>query len=370
MEMKNKKILVTGGAGFIGSNLVDALVQPELNNTVVVLDDYSTGHPENLDDARKVAEKNKNLTVVDGSIMDVPLVESLVKDVDVIYHLAVQCLRVCFDKPHLVDDVNVTGTLNLLESAYKLNPNIERFVYCSSSEAYGSAKVVPMNEDTHPLDPTTVYGASKLAGELYTKAYFTTYGMPTTVLRPFNTYGYREHYEGASGEVIPRFVIRMLNDLPPIIFGDGSATRDFTFVTDTVESLIRAGECDAFLGQCVNLAYGQEVSIKTLAEKLVVALNKPNLEIEWQPERPGDVQRHYADVTRLQSETGWKPSIDIDAGLKKYVDWFKSHYPDPAKLLEECQTENWKLDLNKTTSDNTSETSNVKDSRTPASIAQ
>lgn len=339
MELKNKRILVTGGAGFIGSNLVDALVK---NNDVISLDDYSTGKPDNLRDARQ----SGRLKVVEGSIMDYELVKSLVKDVDVIYHLAVQCLRVCFDRPHYVHEVNATGTLNLLEAAHTLNPKLERFIYCSSSEAYGTAKQVPMNEDTHPLEPTTVYGASKLAGELYTKAYYITYGMPAMVLRPFNTYGYREHYEGASGEVIPRFVIRILNGLQPIIFGDGSATRDFTFVTDTVESLIRAGECDKFIGQAVNMAYGQEISIKDIANLLLKALGREDLGIEWQPERPGDVHRHYADVLRLQEGTGWKPSINIEQGLKLYIDWFRNEYPDPAKLLAECQTHNWKLDEN------------------------
>ncbi len=172
MKLSKKKILVTGGAGFIGSNLVDALVR---DNDVIVLDDYSTGKPDNL----REAQTSGRLELIEGSIMDTELVKSLVKDVDVIYHLAVQCLRVCFDKPYYVHDVNATGTLNLLEAAHTLNPKLERFVYCSSSEAYGTAKTVPMNEDTHPLEPTTVYGASKLAGELYTKAYHITYDMPT-----------------------------------------------------------------------------------------------------------------------------------------------------------------------------------------------
>lgn len=337
MQCKNKKILVTGGAGFIASNLVDRLIQ---HNEVIVLDDFSTGKVGNLENALSSGK----LTLQEGSILDCELLKNIVKDVDIIYHLAVQCLRVCFDRPHYVHEVNASGTLNLLEACRLVNPNLQRFIYCSSSEAYGTAKIVPMNESTHPLAPTTVYGASKLTGELYTQAYFRTFGMPTMVLRPFNTYGYREHYEGASGEVIPRFVIRILNGLPPIIFGDGSATRDFTFVSDTVEGLIRAGECDSFLGQAVNIAYGQEISIKAIAERLLKLLDQESLGIQWEAERPGDVNRHYADITSLYSATGWKPSIDIEQGLQLYVDWFRQEYSNPNALLNECQTHNWKLD--------------------------
>ncbi|MGE0201141.1 MAG: GDP-mannose 4,6-dehydratase [Candidatus Melainabacteria bacterium] len=334
---QGKRILVTGGAGFIGSNLVDALVG---ENQVTVLDDFSTGKPANLTEAGK----SGNLRLVEGSVLDVPLVEQLVRETDVVYHLAVQCLRVCFDRPHHVHEVNATGTLNVLEAAYRHNPGLERMVYCSSSEAYGTAVNVPMNEATHPVAPTTVYGASKLAGELYTLAYYTTYGMPAMVLRPFNTYGYREHHEGASGEVIPRFVVRMLNDLPPVVFGDGSATRDFTFVTDTVESLIRAGQSESLIGSATNLAYGREVDIKTIAQKLLTLLDKPALTIQWEAERPGDVHRHYADIGKFQAATGWKPGIDIDTGLQLYVDWFRNTYPDPAALLGDCRTRNWELD--------------------------
>lgn len=334
--LSQQRILVTGGAGFIGSNLVDHLLK--LGNEVVVLDDFSTGKQANLDEARRSAR----LTVRTGSILDKALVNAIVADVDVILHLAVQCLRVCFDRPHYVHEVNATGTLNLLEAANRSNPELKRFVYVSSSEIYGTARQVPMTE-SHPLEPTTVYGASKLAGELYTQAYRTTYEMPTIILRPFNTYGYREHYEGASGEVIPRFVINILNGQPPIVFGSGLQTRDFTFVTDTVENIVRATCEPGFIGQAVNIAFGQEVSIRDIAERLLKLLDREDMEVQYQAERPGDVHRHYADVTKLQAVTGRKPTIDIDQGLALYVDWFRKTYPDPERLLAECQTRNWEI---------------------------
>ncbi len=331
-----KKILVTGGAGFIGSNLVDALVKR--GDQVTVLDDMTVGKRANLAEA----EKSGKCQVIEGSILDMDLVRKCVADVDVILHLAVACLRVCFDKPHHVHEVNATGTLNLLEAAQQRGKPLQRFAYCSSSEVYGTAMHAPMSED-HPLIPTTVYGASKLAGELYTHAYHLTYGMPTVILRPFNTYGFREHHEGASGEVIPRFVVRIVNGQPPMIFGDGTQTRDFTFVTDTVAGIIAASEHDGLLGQTINLARGQEVTVKEIADRLLKLLGREDLGITWEAERPADVQRHYADVRKAKELCGFTAGIGIEEGLGKYIEWFRQTYPDPAQLLAEMETFNWKL---------------------------
>ena len=340
MNLTDKHILVTGGAGFIGSNLVDALLTR--GNRVTVLDDFSVGTYQNLEDGLRPRAVPDNLVVIEGSILDTGRVEEVVRDVNVVFHLAVRCLRVCFDRPHDVHEVNATGTLTLLEAVRNMNPNLERFIYVSSSEIYGTAMQAPMTEH-HPLVPTTTYGASKLAGELYAKAYHTTYGLPVTILRPFNTYGYREHFEGASGEVIPRFVVNILNGKPPVIFGDGTQTRDFTFVTDTVEGLIRAGSEESFIGEAVNIAYGEEVSIKDIAERLLTVLGREDLGVRYQAERPGDVSRHFADITKLGQRTGFKPSVSIEEGLTLYVDWFRKTYPCPETLLSECQIENWKL---------------------------
>lgn len=342
MDLRDKRILVTGGAGFIGSNLVDELVARGAE--VIVVDDFSTGKEANLAGVKQ----SGRVHIVKGSILDALLVRKLVKESDMIFHLAVQCLRVCFDRPHLVHEVNATGTLNLLEAMRMVNQGassrrISRFVYCSSSEVYGTAKTAPMSEE-HSLEPTTTYGASKLAGELYTQAFHTTWGLPTVIVRPFNTYGYREHHEGTSGEVIPRFAIRIMNNLPPIIFGDGSQTRDFTFVTDTVKGIITAGSADNLIGQTVNIARGQEVTIKEIAERLLKLLGKEDLEIQYQPTRPGDVIRHFADPAKAAKLTGYKAEIDIDQGLQLYIDWLKKQNLDAAKLLNEMTTKNWNVD--------------------------
>ncbi len=327
----SKRVLVTGGAGFIGSNLVDALVARGAE--VTVLDDLSTGREENL------AEAGDKTRLVRGSVLDRELLDRLVPGMDTVYHLAVQCLRVCFDRPHLVHEVNATGTLNLLEAVRLHAPGLRRFVYVSSSEIYGTAHTVPMGED-HVLEPTTTYGSSKLAGEFYTRNYWNTYGLPVTIVRPFNTYGPREHHEGPSGEVIPRFLVRILNGQAPVIFGDGSQTRDFTYVAESVEGILRAAQAD-LVGQTVNVARGVEVSVRRIAELLLEITGAHHLGIEHAPARPADVQRHYADVSKLEQVTGWRPRVDIEEGLRRYVEWFHRHHARPEALMEAVPGRNW-----------------------------
>lgn len=327
------KILVTGGAGFIGSNLVDALAEKEAHE-ILVADDFSTGTRENL--AHHASDPR--VRVVELDIRDKARVRELMRGVDFVYHLAVQCVRVSIRDPYLVHEVNATATLHLLTAA--LDENVKRFVYCSSSEVYGTALHVPMNEE-HPLVPTTPYGASKLAGEVYARSFYLTYGLPVTVVRPFNTYGPREHFEGPYGEVIPKFVVRALNDAPLVVFGDGSQTRDFTEVSDTVRGLIAAGECDALVGNVVNIARGQEVSINELAQIVLETLPQSKSKIEHQAPRPGDVQRHSADIARAKQILGFEPRVEIRDGVKRYVDWLMRSEFDPREMLSQEKLRNW-----------------------------
>lgn len=333
MKIQDMRILVTGGAGFIGSNLVDELAK---NNHVVILDNFSSGKKENIIHH----EGKRNVEVITGDIRDKALLYEITKGIDIIYHLAVQCLRVSINDPEINHEVNATGTLNLCMAA--LENSVKRFVYISSSEVYGSAIRVPMDE-SHPCEPTTVYGASKLAGEKYVLAYYRTYNLPSMVVIPFNTYGPREHFEGAYGEVIPRFVLRALNGVPPVIFGDGSQTRDFTYVSDIVRGIILASECNELIGQTINMARGEEVSIKELAEKIYGKLGKADIKPIFEKERPGDVKRHFADVKKAGKLFGFKAAVGIDEGLDMFIKWFISRGYNMGDLLKEDVVFNWEI---------------------------
>lgn len=331
MSAAGRRVLVTGGAGFIGSHLVDALVAR--GDHVVVVDNLSVGTRANLqqhDGAGRV-----DLHVAD--VLDGEQMTRLLDGVEVVFHLATQCVRLSLFDPETVHKVNTEGTLRMLLAA--VGARVRRFVYISSSEAFGSAQTVPMSEE-HPFDPTTIYGASKMAGELYTTAFHRTHGLDTTIVRPFNTYGPREHFEGAYGEVIPKFVVRVLNGKRPIIFGDGCQTRDFTYVGDTVTGMLLAADASGFTGRSVNIARGVEVSINEIA-RLVLEACGSSLEPEFGPERPADVRRHYGDIGRARKELGFSPQVSIADGIARYVEWFRATFPDPAALLPQEQPYNW-----------------------------
>jgi UDP-glucose 4-epimerase len=329
-----RRCLVTGGAGFIGSHLVDHLVAE--NWAVTVLDDFSTGTRANL----SAAQSRGDVRIAQGSILHPRAIEAAMAGSDVVFHLAVQGVRRSLGEPLRNHEVNATGTLNVLEVARRRR--VGRFIYCSSSEVYGNCGCEPLVETATVCEPATVYGAAKLAGEHYAKAYWQTYGLPTIVVRPFNTYGPREHTSGDLAEVIPRFVIRVLNGLPPVIFGTGENGRDFTYVTETVRGIALAANCDSLVGRAVNIAYGKMVTVRQVAEAIARLCGRSGLAPRFIEPRPGDVRALQAD-TRLARETlGFAAEVGLEEGLRRYIDWFRAIHPDPAALLED-NIRNWRL---------------------------
>jgi UDP-glucose 4-epimerase len=327
-------VLITGGAGFIGSHLADRLLADGWR--VSILDDFSSGRSQNLDDAQRSGQ----IRIIRGSVLDRSAVDHAIEGCKRVYHLAVQCVRRSLGNPIENHEVNATGTLVTLEAARR--HKVARFIYCSSSEVYGSGHDEWMNEETTQCHPVTVYGAAKLAGEYYAKAYWRTYGLPVMVIRPFNSYGPREHERGDLAEVIPRFVIRVLNGLPPIIFGTGQNSRDFTYVIETAHGIAMAANCDALIGRAVNIAYGRTVTIKQVAETVARLCGRPDLRPHYIEPRPGDVRALQAD-TRLARETlGFRAEVDFDHGMQRYIDWFRAQHNDVAALLED-EVRNWRM---------------------------
>lgn len=342
MQNRNR-ILITGGAGFIGSHLVDKFVAA--GKSVTILDDFSTGSRKNLIEAQSKGD----VRIVEGTILDFNAIEAAIQDCDIVYHLAVECVRRSLARPLENHHTNATGTINLLEIARQ--KKIKRFVYCSSSEVYGNSKDSLLSEDTTVCQPTTVYGAAKLAGEYYAKAYYRTYQLPTVVVRPFNAYGPRAHDHGERAEVIPRFIIRLLNDLPPIIFGDGSSARDFTYVTEVAHGLSLIADCDELIGREVNIAYGRALTIKQVADQLTMVCDKSHLKPIYLDSRPGDVFHLHADTSVAEKLLGFKAVISFEDGLKEYLNWFKKTYSNTAALLEP-EAINWHMPDKKLSSEN------------------
>ena len=330
MHIENRKVLVVGGAGFIGSELVHQLA--DAGARVTVLDDLTNGRRENL------ADLGNRIELVVGDLRDQPLVAKLMKDTRVVFHLACLGVRHSIHSPHENADVNATGTLGLLDLARAAN--VGRFVYVSSSEVYGTAMHVPMTE-LHPAFPMTVYGAGKLAGECYTRAFHRTYNFPTVVVRPFNAYGPRSHHEGDSGEVIPKFLLRGMARKPLIIFGDGTQTRDFTFVSDTARGIMLSGLADAAIGETLNIGSGFEITVNDLAHQVRTLLGDERIEIRHDADRPGDVLRLFADMTRAHQIINFRPTISLAEGLKRLHQWYLSTGVPPEEMLKTEVTHNW-----------------------------
>lgn len=330
--LRGVKVVVTGGAGFIGSELVRQLW--DAGALVTVIDNLVNGRRENLDGLPDRVE----LAMVD--IRDEDKVSALIRNAEVVFHLACLGVRHSIHSPRENHDVNATATLDLLKMS-RAN-NVGRFVYVSSSEVYGTAMSVPMKED-HPTFPMTVYGASKLAGECYARAYHRTYDFPTVVVRPFNSYGPRCHHEGDSGEVIPKFMLRTMAGRPMVVFGDGTQTRDFTYVSDTARGILLAGTCPGAIGETLNLGQGSEVQIMELAREVAAVVGAVSTSMEHIGPRPGDVLRLYSDSSKSERLIGFTPSIGLREGLAQLHGWYRDSGLPAATLLQRERVRNWEV---------------------------
>ncbi len=309
------RYLITGGAGFIGSNLAHALV--ERKESVRILDDFSSGRPKNLDGIRDRVE------VVRGDLRDPDAVARAVRGVEVVFHqAALNSNPRSIKEPGPTNAVNVGGTVLLLEAARKAG--VRRLVYASSSSVYGDlSPVLPKTEEL-PLLPKAPYGVSKLAAELYCRVFAQVYGLETVSLRYFNVFGPRQLPDSEYAAVIPRFLRQMLAGEPPVIFGDGEQSRDFTPVANVVEANLCAAGSPQGIGEVFNVACGRASTLNQLVGWLNEALDTALLPV-YEPPRPADIRYSYASIRRAEALLGYRPHVDVREGLRQTAAWFKEH---------------------------------------------
>jgi dTDP-glucose 4,6-dehydratase len=313
-----KRVLVTGGAGFISSNVVRHLLEATPHE-VVSLDALTyAGNIENLADVMS----HERLSFVQGDIRDAELVREVVAGVDVIVNAAAESHveKSILEGASEFVTTNVEGTQILLD-AIRQTP-VERFILISSSEVYGTAERSPMDEE-HPLNPRSPYAATKAGADRLAYAYFVTYGLPIVILRPFNNYGPRQHPE----KVIPRFITSALVDEPLTVHGDGRATRDWLYVDDDAEAIEAAiaADIDAVRGEVVNVATGVDITVSEIADLVLSTLGKPSSLKVHVDERPGQVDRHIGSTDRAARLLGWKARTPFEEGLERTVAWYREN---------------------------------------------
>ena len=316
MASKYEKVLVTGGAGFIGSHIVDALLKKGFE--VKVIDNLDTGSLANLAHHRN----NKDLDFVRGDIQDFGLVKEAMKDVEAVFHeAALASVTRSVKNPIATNDINVGGTLNLLKAS--CDSDVKRFIFASSAAVYGETDGPLKKEDMSP-NPISPYGASKLAAEKYIQVFHRLHGLETFCLRYFNVYGPRQNVDidGCYGGAISIFTNRILSGLPPIIYGDGEQTRDFVYVEDVAEANVLAlNNMDVSEG-IFNIGSDQRVTVKSVAEILKDAMNRKDLRNIHAPARQGDIRHGYADIGKAKTILGYRPRFPIEEGLTRLVDWY------------------------------------------------
>ena len=309
------RYLITGGAGFIGSNLVAELVRR--GHQVRVLDNFSTGFRENLTEFAGTVE------IIEGDLRSYHIVREAVDGVDFILHQgALPSVPRSIKDPVTTNEVNVGGTLNILHAA--VDARVKRVVFASSSSIYGDSPKLPKQEDMAP-NPLSPYAVSKLAGEKYCQVFSRIYGLHTVALRYFNVFGPRQNPDSQYSAVIPKFIKAILQDKQPVIYGDGEQSRDFTFVQNVVEANILATEVDCPPGMVMNCAAHQRITLNELVATINQILGKDIAPIYTDP-RPGDIKHSFADISRIQEVLGYQPRILFEEGLRRTIAWYKNQY--------------------------------------------
>jgi dTDP-glucose 4,6-dehydratase len=313
-----RRVLVTGGAGFISSNFIRYLLA-KTPYDVVSLDALT--YAGNLDNLREVMS-HERLSFVHGDVRDAELVRDVVAEVDVIVNAAAESHveKSIAEGAREFVTTNVEGTQILLDAVRAAS--VERFILISSSEVYGTAERVPMDED-HPLNPRSPYAATKAGADRLAYSYYVTYGLPIVIVRPFNNYGPRQHPE----KVIPRFITQALRDEPLTVHGDGHASRDWLYVEDDAEAIVAAisAPLEAIAGEVLNVATGTDISVSAIADHVLDALGKPSSLKTFVTERPGQVDCHIGSTDKIERLTGWRARTSFEEGLARTIDWYREN---------------------------------------------
>ena len=315
MRITNSRVLITGGAGFIGSHIADQLVQ-EGAAEIRIIDNFLRGRRENLSRALT----SGRVTIIEGDIGDRRLVAEAMEGIDLLFHQAAIRITQCAQEPRLALEALVDGTFNVVEAA--VSARVKKLLAASSASVYGLADEFPTAEHHHPYNNRTLYGAAKLFNEALMRSFHEMYGLDYLMLRPFNVYGPRMDIYGAYTEVFIRWMERIAAGQPPLIFGDGNQTLDFIHVEDVARAYILAAKTD-FTDAVFNVASGEETSLKGLAELLLKVMGS-DLRPEYGPERKvNGVPRRLADISRAKKLLDFKPSISLEEGLRGLVDWWR-----------------------------------------------
>jgi nucleoside-diphosphate-sugar epimerase len=311
-----RTVLVTGGAGFIGSHLCEKLLQK--GNRVIALDNFLTGKMANINHLTR----NKEFEIVKCDILERKNLEKIFENhIDTVFHeAAVVGVKRTIENPKLVLEANISGTKNILDCAK--NSGCKRMVFASSSEVYGDPIKIPEREDGL-LNPKLPYAVSKLTGEQYCRAYFEEFGLKTTSLRYFNVYGPRQN-STPYGFVVGIFIKRVLEGKPPIIFGDGKQTRDFTYIEDCIDATLIASQSNKAVGEVMNIGTGRMISIKDLAF-MVIDISGNDLKPKFAPKREFEIMHRLADNTKMKKLLGFSPGYSLKSGLEKTIEWYKNN---------------------------------------------